>query len=106
MAYTIKVNGIDHSIDCRGRPAMRLLPIRNAWPRLRCWQSSMIEIAIFPRSKMTITIKDGGGIATWNERQAKRMPMRFSPTIAAAIAACQANDAVSLAKDHYWSARR
>jgi hypothetical protein len=45
-------------------------------------------------------------IATWNERQAKRMPMRFSPTIDAAIAACQANDAVSLAKDHYWSARR
>jgi hypothetical protein len=45
-------------------------------------------------------------IDAWNERLAKRMPMRFSPTIDAAIAACQANDAVSLAKDHYWSARR
>jgi hypothetical protein len=29
-------------------------------------------------------------IAAWNERQAKRMPMLFSPTIVAAIAA------------HYW----
>jgi hypothetical protein len=29
-------------------------------------------------------------IAAWNERQAKRMPMLFSPTIGAAIAA------------HYW----
>jgi hypothetical protein len=27
-------------------------------------------------------------IATWNERQAKRMPILFSPTIGAAIAAC------------------
>ena len=27
-------------------------------------------------------------IAAWNERQAKRMPMLFSPTIGAAITAC------------------
>jgi hypothetical protein len=27
-------------------------------------------------------------IAAWNERQAKRMPILFSPTIGAAIAAC------------------
>jgi hypothetical protein len=34
-------------------------------------------------------LEDAGRlIAAWNERQIKRMPMLFSPTIGAAIAAC------------------
>ncbi|MFZ0151379.1 MAG: hypothetical protein WBG18_09105 [Xanthobacteraceae bacterium] len=32
-------------------------------------------------------------IAAWNERQAERMPMIFSPTIGAAITACAARPA-------------
>jgi hypothetical protein len=45
-------------------------------------------------------------IAAWNERQAKRMPMLFSPTIGAAIAASLADDVLRYFNRAAWSNRR
>ena len=50
-------------------------------------QAAEEEAAARRATESQILEDDGHLIAVWNERQAKRMPMLFSPTIAAAITA-------------------